>query len=90
MLKSFIIKTQLILTNRVAEVEEHLILPDPRYQELNTKLNEVMDQLGQNLPSEKERLLLDLDKVCLERDDLAYRMMYRRGLIDGINKKFEV
>lgn len=88
--KSFTIKIQLILTDRVAKVEEHLLLSYLRYQELNTKLNEVMDQLGQNLLSEKERLLLDLDKVCLERDDLAYRMMYRQGLIDGINKKFEV
>lgn len=90
MLKSFTIKIQLILTGRVAEVEEHLLLLDPRYQELNTKLNEVMDQLGQNLLPEKERLLVDLDKVCLERDTLTYRMMYRQGLIDGINKKFEV
>ena len=90
MLESFIIKIQLILTDRVAEEEEHLLLPDPRYQELNTKLNEVMDQLGQNLLPEKERLLVDLDKVCLERDTLTYRMMYRQGLMDGINKKFEV
>ncbi len=90
MLKSFTIKIQLILTGRVAEVEEQLLLPDPRYQKLNAKLNGVMDQLGQNLLPEKERLLVDLDKVCLERDALAYRMMYRQGLIDGIKKKFEV
>lgn len=90
MLEFYIIKIQLILTDRVAEVEEHLLLPDPRYQELNTKLNGVMDQLGQNLPAEKERLLFDLDKICLERDTLTYRMMYHQGLMDGINKKFEV
>jgi hypothetical protein len=90
MLEPFTIKIQSALTDRMAELEEHLLLPDPHYQALNTILNEVMDQIGQNLPPEKERFLLDLDKVCLERDALAYRMMYRQGLIDGINKKFEV
>jgi hypothetical protein len=90
MLKPFTIKIQTALTDRVAEVAEQLLLPDQRYQELNTKLNEVMDQIGQNLPPEKERLLLDLDKVSIERDALVYQMMYRQGLLDGINKNLEV
>jgi hypothetical protein len=90
MLKPFTINIQSALTDRVAEVEEQLLLSNPRYQELNTKLNEVMDRIGQNLPPEKEWLLLDLDKVNVERDALAYQMMYRQGLLDWINKNFEV
>ena len=84
MLKNFTAKIQTALTDRTNEVEEQLLMPDPRYQELNTKLNEVLDQISQNLPSGKERLLLELDEVCVERDVLAYRRMYRQGLLDGL------
>jgi hypothetical protein len=65
-------------------VEEQLLTPDPRYQELNTKLNEVLDRIGQNLPPGKERLLLELDSFWVERDILAYQRMYRQGLLDGL------
>ena len=44
-------------------------MPDPRYQELNTKLNEIIDQISQSLPSGKERLLLELDEVWVEREE---------------------
>jgi hypothetical protein len=50
----------------------------------NTKLNKVLDQLGQNLPLSKERLLFELDQFWVERDVLAYRQMYRQGLLDGM------
>ena len=84
MLKNFTAKIQATLTDRAGEVEEQVLMPDQRYQELNTKLNEVLDQIGQSLPPEKERLLFDLDQFWVERDGLAYRRMYRQGLLDGM------
>ena len=84
MLKNFTAKIQTTLTDRVGEVEEQVLMPDQRYQELNTKLNEVLDQIGQSLPPGKERLLFDLDEFWVERDGLAYRRMYRQGLLDGM------
>jgi hypothetical protein len=84
MLKPFTTKIQTALTDRTNEVEEQLLMPDERYQELNTKINEVLDRIGQNLPSGKERLLFELDEVWVERDVYAYRRMYRQGLRDGM------
>ena len=84
MLKTFTAKIQSALTDRTNEVEEQVLMPDDRYQELNTKINKVLDQIGQSLPPGKERLLLELDEFWIERDVLAYRRMYRQGLLDGM------
>ena len=84
MLKPFTTKIQTALTDRTTEVEEQLLMPDPHYQKLNTKINNILDQIGQNLPPGKDRLLFDLDEVWVERDVLAYGRMYRQGLRDGM------
>jgi hypothetical protein len=84
MLKNCTAKIQAILTDRVSEVEEQVLMPDPHYQKLNTKINDILDQIGQNLPPGKERLLFELDEVWVERDVYAYRRMYRQGLRDGM------
>jgi hypothetical protein len=84
MLKPFTTKIQTALTDRVNEVEEQLLMPDGQYQALNTKINEVLDRIGQSLPPDKERLLFELDEVWVERDVYAYRRMYRQGLRDGM------
>jgi hypothetical protein len=84
MLKPFTAKIQTALTDRTNEVEEQILMPDPQYQELNTKINEVLDRIGQNLPPGKERLPFELDEFWVERDILAYRRMYRQGLMDGM------
>ena len=84
MLKPCTAKIQSILTDRANEVEEQVLMPDPHYQKLNTKINEIIDQIGQSLPSGKERLLFDLDQFWVERDALAYQRMYRQGLLDGL------
>jgi hypothetical protein len=84
MLKPFTTKIESALTDRTNEVEEQLLIPDGRYQELNTKINEVMDEIGQSLPPEKGQLLFELDSFWVERDVLAYGRMYRQGLVDGM------
>jgi hypothetical protein len=53
MLKKLTAKIQSALTDRINEVEEEVLIPDGRYQELNTKINEVLDEIGQSLPPEK-------------------------------------
>jgi hypothetical protein len=84
MLKPFTTQITAFLTDRVNEVEEQLLMPDGQYQALNTKINDVLDRIGQNLPPGKERLLFELDEVWVERDVYAYRRMYRQGLRDGL------
>jgi hypothetical protein len=84
MLKKLTAKIESALTDRTNEVEEQLLIPDGRYQELNTKINEVMDEIGQSLPPEKGQLLFELDSFWVERDVLAYGWMYRQGLVDGM------
>jgi hypothetical protein len=59
-------KITAFLADRVNEVEEQILMPDLQYQALNTKINEVLDQIGQNLPPGQERLLFDLDEVWIE------------------------
>jgi hypothetical protein len=84
MLKTFTTQIEAALTDRINEIEVQILMADPEYQKLNTKINEVLDRIGQNLPSGKERLLFELDEFWVERDVLAYRRMYRQGLRDGI------
>jgi hypothetical protein len=84
MLKPFTAKIQSALTDRTNEVEEQVLMPDQQYQELNTKINEVLDRIGQNLLPGKEQLLFKLDEFWVERDVLAYRRMYHQGLRDGM------
>jgi hypothetical protein len=84
MLKPFTTKIQTALTDRVNEIEEQLLMPDGQYQALNTKINEVLDQIGQNLSPGKERLLFELDEVWVERDILTNQRLYRQGLRDGM------
>ena len=84
MLKRLTIKIQDILIDRSNEIEEQVLMPDRQYQELNTKINELVDQIGQNLPPDQERLLFELDQFWVERDILAYRRMYWQGLLDGL------
>ena len=84
MLKKCTTKIQATITDRVNEVEEQVLMPDPHYQRLNTKINEIIDQIGQSLPPGKERLLFVLDEFWVERDVYAYRRMYRQGLLDGM------
>jgi hypothetical protein len=84
MLKKFTPQIEAALIDRINEIAVQLLLPDPQYQELTTKINNSLDQIEQNLPPNKEQLLYELDKVSVERDALAYQMMYRQGLLDGI------
>lgn len=84
MLKRLTTQIQDILIDRSNEIEEQVLMPDRQYQELNTKINELVDQIGQNLPPEQEGLLFELDQFWVERDILAYRRMYRQGLLDGL------
>ena len=84
MLKPFTAKIESALTERTNEVEEEVLMSDGRYQELNTKINEVLDEIGQSLQPEKGRLLFELDSFWVERDVMAYRWMYRQGLVDGM------
>jgi hypothetical protein len=67
MLKTFTIQIQSALTDRVAEVEEHLLLPDPRYQELNTKLREVMERMNRPRP-------IAIKSVKGERRNNSYKL----------------
>jgi hypothetical protein len=84
MLKKLTAKIQSALTDRINEVEEEVLIPDGRYQELNTKINEVLDEIGQSLPPEKGQLLFELDSFWVERDVLAYGRVYKQGLLDGM------
>jgi hypothetical protein len=84
MLKPFTAKIQTALADRTNEFKEQVLMPDGRYQKLNTKINEIFDQIGKNLPSGQERLLFDLDELTIERDVFAYQQMYRQGLLDGM------
>ena len=70
MLKTFTTQIEAALTDRINEIEVQVFMPDPEYQKLNTKINEVLDQIGQNLPPGKERLLFELDEVWVEREEV--------------------
>jgi hypothetical protein len=87
MLKPFTAQIESALIDRTNEIEEQLLMPDEHYQQLNAKINDTLDQIGQTLPPGKEQLITDLDRFYLERDMLAYRHMYRQGLLDGMEMK---
>lgn len=82
--KSFSAKIRELLAKRVSEAEEEVLLTDEHFQELNTNINETLEQISQSLPPEKMRLITEVDNFWVERDELAYGRMYRRGLLDGL------
>jgi hypothetical protein len=84
MLKFLSAQIESFLTDRTSEIELQLLAPDPQYQELNTKINDVLDRIGQSLQPGNERLLFELDEFWVEREVLAYQRMYRQGLRDGM------
>jgi hypothetical protein len=79
----FTAKIESALTDRVTEIEVRLLMSDRQYQELNTKISEIQDRIGQILLPGEERLLFELDKAWIERSILAYRRMYKQGFKDG-------
>jgi hypothetical protein len=84
MLQKLTARIESFLTERINEIEVQHLAPDRQYQELNTKINDVLDRIGHSLPPGNERLLFELDDFWVERDVLAYQRMYRQGLMDGI------
>lgn len=73
------------ITERGNEVETELLCKEPRYQELNVKLCELLDEIEQNLPLEMQRLVFTLDEVIMEQDSMTSRFMYQQGLYDRFN-----
>jgi hypothetical protein len=65
MLKTFTTQIEAALTSRTLEVEEQLLMPDSHYQKLNTKLNEILDRIGHNLP-----LLKVKREKCKEKNEM--------------------
>jgi hypothetical protein len=47
-----------------------LLMSNRQYQELNTKISEFQNRIGQSLPPGKERLLFELDEAWIERSVL--------------------
>ena len=73
------------ITERAIEVEAELLAKDPRYQELNVKICELLDKIERNLPPEMQRLVFELDDVMMEQGALEIRTMYLQGLYDRFN-----
>lgn len=84
MLKPFTAQIKDALTERANEVEEQILMKDGRYRELSDKMQDILDRIEKKLPLENAQLLIDLDDFWIERDVLAYRCMYRQGLLDGM------
>lgn len=83
MRKPFTTQIESALTDRANEVEEQVLIPDERYQELSAKMYDILDQIEKSLPPGKEQLLFNLDEFWTERDVMAYGRMYRQPKIPG-------
>lgn len=85
MLKKYSQIIRELIADRACEVEVQILLRDQRYQELNKAINGVIDRIEQLLPEGTDSMLLfDLDDLMVQREALAFRMLYRQGLRDGM------
>jgi hypothetical protein len=74
-----------VIAERSIEVETEFLTTEPRYQELNVKICELLDTIERNLPLEMQQLVFDLDDVMMEQGALTSRVMYQQGLLDRFN-----
>jgi hypothetical protein len=85
MLRSYAQILRDAIDERSIEVEMELLAKEPRYQELNVKICELLDKIERNLSPEMQQLVFDLDDVMMEQGALTSRVMYQQGLLDKFN-----
>jgi hypothetical protein len=84
MLKHFIEILRDMVCDRTIEVETEVLSKDKYYRELDDKIIEVLDRIELSLPPAQQKLMFDLDELSVEQDVLAYKIMYKQGVLDGL------
>jgi hypothetical protein len=73
------------IAERAIEVEMELLIKEPRYQELNVRLCELLDMIERNLPPQMQYLVFEVDDVLMEQGALEIQKTYQQGLYDRFN-----
>lgn len=75
---------QKLIFDRIYQIRDEILNPDPEYQELGKIASELLDRLLDKLSAEDRDLLEEYDckqmgQVCRQDE-----ILYSRGLMDGI------
>lgn len=83
MFRRYIEVLQDAMEDRAGDILEILSCKE-KYRAVEAKINDILDRIKENLPSEFEKLLLNIDDYNNDMKVLIGEIMYRYGVADGI------
>ncbi len=75
---------QKLIFERIYQIRDEILNPDPEYRELSITAAELMDRLLDKLAPEDRELLEEYDSKQMEQTCRQDEILYSRGLMDGI------
>ncbi|NLW46864.1 MAG: hypothetical protein GXY86_05975 [Firmicutes bacterium] len=75
---------QKLIFERIYQIRDEILSPDPEYRELSLAAAELMDSLLDKLAPEDRELLEEYDSKQLDQTCRQDEILYSRGLMDGI------
>ncbi len=75
---------QKLIFERIYQIRDEILNPDPEYRELSITAAELMDRLLDKLAPEDRELLEEYDSKQMEQTCRQDELIYTRGLQDGI------
>lgn len=73
-----------VISDRVCEVEEQVLLHDEEFLELDKRVDKLQKELQRRLGSNCNREVFELDELSILRDARAFEVMYLQGVKDGV------
>ena len=84
MLNSHSTGIQKFILDRLIQIHDEVITPDPEHRQLGNRPDELLQQITAKL-ADADRLLLDqYDSACAEQLCRQDELIYTEGLMDGI------
>jgi hypothetical protein len=75
---------QKLIFDRLCQIDEEIVDPDPEYKKLGERPDELLKQVTAKLSPEDNELLKEYDEVWFEQVLRREELTYSQGLMDGI------
>ncbi|HBF37816.1 MAG TPA: hypothetical protein DDW50_10885 [Firmicutes bacterium] len=78
------LRIQKLIFDRLCQIDEEIVDPDPEYKKLGERSDELLKQVAAKLSPEDNELLKEYDEVWFEQILRREELTYSQGLMDGI------
>ncbi|HBF37813.1 MAG TPA: hypothetical protein DDW50_10870 [Firmicutes bacterium] len=75
---------QKFIFDRLCQIDEEIVDPDPEYKKLGERPEELLKQVAAKLSPEDNELLKEYDEVWFEQVLRREELTYSQGLMDGM------